>query len=386
MGAGRERARTLPFGMHRNRAASFVLLGLAAILPFACPAATVDGPYVVGSASGGIEAWTVEADDAGARKQARPVAPGDSLVVPAVGSLPAFAVVLRKPAERARDTVSAAATAPLFVVADTHGEFEILVDMLRAHRVVNGKLGWSFGRGQLVVLGDVFDRGANQVEILWLLYELEAQARKAGGAVHLVLGNHETMVLRGDLRYLNPKYQQIVGLSGVKSYAQLFDARSVLGQWLRTRPAVLELNDSLYLHGGVSPALVARKWSLAEINDGVRAGLNELPPFGPAERERVEFLLGEAGPLWYRGYFPERSNGVAATMADVDASLAQFGVQRVLVGHTIVPTITRLYGGKVIAVQVYPGHEADGRDHFECLSIRNGKLLRALPDGSTQPL
>ena len=371
--------------MHRNRLPFAVLLGLAALVPLACLAATLDGPYVLRSAAGGLEAWTVESGDAGARKQARPVAVGDALDVPAVGSLPAFKVTLRKPAGIAKDAVSVAPATPMFVVADTHGEFEILADMLRAHRVVNGKLAWSFGRGQLVVLGDVFDRGANQLEILWLLYELEAQARKAGGAVHLLLGNHETMALRGDLRYLHPKYTQTAALSGV-SYARLFDAQSVLGQWLRTRPAMLKLNDALYLHGGVSRALVDRKLSLAEINDGVRAGLNERPPFSPAERERVEFLLGQAGPLWYRGYFPERGTGIAATMADVDATLAQFGVRRVFVGHTIVPTITRLYEGKVIAVQVYPGHEADGRDHFECLSIRNGKLLRALPDGSTQPL
>ena len=363
-----------------------VLLCFAARLPAICLAATVDGPYVVRAASGQLESWTVEDDGAGLRKQSRPVSAGDSLAVAAVGSLPAFTVTLRKPAEVAKDSFAVASAAPLFVVADTHGEFEILADMLRAHRVVNGKLAWSFGRGQLVVLGDVFDRGANQVEILWLLYELEAQARRAGGAVHLLLGNHEVMALRGDLRYLNARYAQATPLLGVRTYSQLFDAHSVLGQWLRTRPAVLKLNDSLYLHGGVSPALVARKLSLAEINDGVRAGLNELPPFSPQERERVEFLLGQEGPLWYRGYFPERVNGTAAAMADVDASLAQFAVRRVIVGHTIVPTITPLYAGKVVAVQVYPGHEADGRDHFECLSIKSGKLLRALPDGSTQPL
>ncbi|MEO8063551.1 MAG: metallophosphoesterase [Pseudomonadota bacterium] len=371
--------------MHRKPLRFALLLALAALVPLCSLAASLDGPYVVRGA-GGFEAWTVESGEAGARKQARPVAVGQSLEVPAVGSLPAFAVTLRKPAQIASDTITVAASTPLFVVADTHGEFEILVDMLRAHRVVNGKLGWSFGRGHLIVLGDVFDRGANQVEILWLLYELEAQARKAGGAVHLLLGNHEIMALRGDLRYLNAKYAQTSTLLGVETYSQLFDVRSVLGQWLRTRPAVLKLNDSLYLHGGVSPALADRKLTLAEINDGVRAGLNELPPFSPTERERVEFLLGAAGPLWYRGYFPEHGNAPAATMAEIDSMLARFGVRRVFVGHTIVPTITRLYDGKVIAVQVYPAHEADGRDHFEALSIRNGKLLRALPDGNTHPL
>jgi hypothetical protein len=114
--------------------------------------------------------------------------------------------------------------------------------------------------------------------------------------------------------------------------------------------------------------------------------LSELPPFSPAERERVEFLMGQTGPLWYRGYFPEHDRSPAATMADVDATLARFGVKRVIVGHTIVSTITPLYDGKVIAVQVYPHHESDGSERFECLLLRGGKLLRALPDGTTQIL
>ena len=365
---------------------SRVLVLALASMALRALAAPVDGPYVVRGADGRLEAWTVEAGDRGNTRAVQPATEGARLTVPAVGSLPAFEVTLRKPAAAARDALVTAASAPLFVVADTHGEFEILVDMLRAHGIVDAKLGWSFGRGHLVVLGDVLDRGAHQVEILWLLYALEAQAGKAGGGVHLVLGNHETMVLRGDLRYMNPKYAQTVAVLGVNSYAQLFDAGSVLGAWLRSRPTMLKVNDLLCLHGGVSRALTDRKLPLAQINEGVRAGLNALPPFGAAERDSTDFLLGPAGPLWYRGYFPEGGHDPAASAADVDLALKQFGVRRILVGHTIVPTITPLYGGKVIAVQVYPEHDAAGHEHFEALIVLRGKLLRALPDGSTQPL
>jgi len=60
-------------------------------------------------------------------------------------------------------------------------------------------------------------------------------------------------------------------------------------------------------------------------------------------------------------------------------------VRRILVGHTIVPTITPLFDGKVIAVQVYPKREG-GEVHFESLLVKSGKLFRATPDGSTSPL
>jgi Calcineurin-like phosphoesterase len=362
-----------------------LVIAVAAFLSCGACAAPVDGPYVMRGTDGKLESWTIESADATVTRQVRPVAVGEQLVVPAVGSLPAFTVKLRKPAEVAAATVSLAAAVPLLVVADTHGEFEILADMLRAQRVVNERFGWSFGRGHLVVLGDVFDRGEHQLEILWLLYELEAQARAAGGGAHLLLGNHEVMVMSGDLRYMQPKYARTAQLSGVQSYAQLFDAGSVLGQWLRTRPTIMKVGGLLCLHGGVSRALVDRKLSLGDINESVRGALREPPPFDAAERERAQFLLNELGPLWYRGYF-SRADVPAATMEDVDLTLAQFAVQRILVGHTIVPTVTPLYDGKVVAVQVYPGHDAAGRDHFEALLIENGKLLRALPDGSKQPL
>src|ERR1700741_1845384 len=228
-------------------------------------AASVDaGPYVLRGADGGGEAWAVEAPADGERKRVLPLA-AKTLAVPAVGDMPAFNVKLRAPAAIARDALEIAPKAPLFVVADTHGEFEILARMLLAHGVVDERLRWKFGRGHLVVLGDVFDRGPNHTEILWLLYQLESDAQKAGGGAHLVLGNHETMVVRGDLRYLHPKYRSTAGLLGLGSYAELFGARSVLGQWLRTRPAVFRINRYLFAHGGISRALVDRGLTLAEI-------------------------------------------------------------------------------------------------------------------------
>jgi hypothetical protein len=357
------------------------LSALAAI----AAAATVDGPYVVRDARGALVSWTVDADTDGARKQAQPLAPDATITVPAVGKLPPFQVRLRPPAAAARDAFTTAAKSPLFVVADTHGEYEILAQMLQAHRVVDGQLRWSFGRGQLVVLGDVFDRGPNHLEILWLLYELEAQARKAGGAVHLLLGNHETMVLLGDLRYLHPKYAASTRALRVESYAALFDAGSVLGQWLRSRPAVLRINRMLFLHAGISRALLERQLTLADINATIRGALTGSPP-DAAARERTELLMASHGPLWYRGYFPEHKGYPPATPADIAATLKHFEVDRILVGHTIVPAITPLYDGRVIAVQVYPKRDGAGAATFESLIIRGTKLFRALPDGTAQPL
>jgi calcineurin-like phosphoesterase family protein len=353
---------------------------------WAAAAADLDAPYVMRDGAGRLEAWTVEATPAGPAKRTRPLKPGSKITVAAVGSAPAFTVKLRPPADLAPDKLTTVKSPPLFVVADTHGEYEIFAAMLIKHGVVDAKLHWLFGRGHLVMLGDVFDRGPNQTEILWLLYALEAEARGAGGGVDFVLGNHETMALRGDLRYLNPKYREVTTALGVGSYSRLFAANSVLGQWLRTRPTVLQIDHLLFLHGGISKELVARGFALSEINGTVRAVLNDGAYVNEVARERADFLFGESGPLWYRGYFADEAGVTAASDEDVRLARQRFGVDRILVGHTRVPTITPLYGGQVIAVQVYPRRDSSGNTSFEALLIRDGTLLRARPDGSTGPL
>jgi Calcineurin-like phosphoesterase len=354
------------------------LLGLALSSAFA---AQPDGPYVLLDADG-WQAVSVAVQGDTASRQSRPLKEGESVRIPAQGSAPPFSVKLRPPASDAADAVTTAAKAPVFVVADTHGEYEILISMLRAHKVLGAKLEWKFGRGHLVVLGDVFDRGPHHLEILWLLYKLEAEARKAGGGAHLVLGNHEMMAMRGDLRYLHPKYLETASLLQVPNYSQLFAADSLLGQWLRTRPAMLVVNDTLCLHAGISRALVDSGLTLTEINQTIRSVLRDEPGQGAM----AELVTGTLGPLWYRGYFAGQSGFPPATDQDVALTLATFGVRRILIGHTIVPTVTPLYQGKVIAVQVYPKRDESGKALFESLLIRNGQPWRATLDGRLQTL
>ena len=347
-------------------------------------AASADGPYVLPDAGGGWLALSVAPRPEGAARESQPAAVGDLISVSAVGRVPAVQVRLRAPAAVSPAEVTFPGKAPRFLVADTHGEYQILAAMLRAQGVIGSRMEWQFGRGHLVVLGDVFDRGPNHLEILWLLYQLEAEARQAGGGVHLVLGNHETMVLRGDLRYLNEKYAESARLLGAGSYTQLFAAESLLGQWLRSKPAMLKVNDLLCLHAGVSRALLDSTLTLAEINAAARSALDK--PANATLGGIETLVMGQLGPLWYRGYFAGQRDFPSATMADVDQTLKTFDVRRVLVGHTIVPTVTPLYGGKVIAVQVYPKMDAAGRAEFEALLIRNGQPFRAKLDGSVRPL
>ena len=402
-----------------TRACAFVLFALLAAVPaFAAPIA--DGPYVIQTAEGGWVARWVEGDDSAPQARDQRLTKsaslkGGKLTIPAVGNLPAFTVTLRNPDNSLRAIAPDQVLLPkgnrLLVVADTHGEFEILVELLRKQGVIDARLNWSFGNGHLAVLGDAFDRGPNHTEIFWLLYELEAQAKAKGGGLHLMLGNHETLVLLGARQYLNPKYLASAKALGVPAYATLWDDRTLLGRWLRTKASVQKIGGYLCLHGGIAVEVVNRGYTLTQINQSVRDMLTYTPPYtGPnnryalndlrvmaskptatqADRDAAAFIvMHPLGPLWYRGYFPQSSGEPGfppATNDDVRRVLGAFDALAIFVGHTMVPTVTPLFDGKVIAVQVYPRRDDAGRANMEALLVKDGVFYRARIDGSVEEL
>jgi len=365
-----------------------LILSLALLASSATAAAeTFDGPYLVPNGRGSWLARWVDSGDRGIAARDQPIKVGQDLTVPAVGRCPAFNVRIRAPEPVAPDEVKFSARQSLFVLADTHGEYEILCEFLQKHRVVDSSLRWAYGRGHLVVTGDIFDRGPNQTEILWWFYQLEAEAQRAGGGLHLLLGNHETMALRGDGRYLNDRYKQTATALNVRSYADLFAADTLLGQWLRAKPIVLKANSVLAMHGGLSKVLLDSGLSLHDINESARASFLRAADSSQEISEREQLVMGRQGPQWYRGYFPDQKEFITATRDDVDLTLRTFGVRTIVVGHTIVETVTPLYESKVIAVQVYPHRdEQSGAGVLEGAVLKNGQWQRARSDGSLSPL
>ena len=202
------------------------------------------------------------------------------------------------------------------------------------------------------------------------------EAAAAGGAVHFVLGNHETMVLYDDLRYVNPKYLRSAQLLG-RSYPQLYGADSVIGQWLRTRPVLLKIGDTLFLHGGISPEAVQLALDPARTNAAYQASLGLPKAEVKADPATAPLYDGKTSPIWYRGYFDGRLD-----TAGVQAVLDRLQLTRIVVGHTSMPHVSSFHGDRVIAIDSSIKNGENG----ELLFIEDGKLSRGLLDGSRVPL
>ncbi|MFT6808373.1 MAG: hypothetical protein ACJA01_001597 [Saprospiraceae bacterium] len=233
----------------------------------------------------------------------------------------------------------------VLALSDVHGQYDLMVQLLQAHNVIDADLNWSLGKGCLVVVGDNMDRGDKVLDILWLLFKLEKQAQKEGGMVHVLLGNHEIMVLNGDLRYLNKKYYYTSAVLKTR-YDRLFRVGSILGDWIASQQVVISVNNVLYLHGGISPLVLDMKMSLNKINkifsnDLIRKSKDDI-----VKDEKKSNLFFEEGPLWYRGYFGEEN----LPLKELETTLKKLKVEKIVVGHTSLDVITPLYEGRVIGI------------------------------------
>lgn len=264
----------------------------------------------------------------------------------------------------------------LAALSDIHGQYNLMLQLFKNNGIIDADNNWNFADGHLVITGDVLDRGEKQTEILWFLYHLERQALEAGGKLHLLLGNHEVMVLNGDLRYLNNKYQYTAALLD-RRYQSLFTEETILGNWLRSKNVLVKVNDSLFTHAGFHPDLVSANLSLSVINRIFKEHLVE----SELESPRVgmaEYLYKKSGPIWFRGYFKDDK----ATLDQVHSLLEHFDVNHIVVGHTSQDKIETRYQGKVIAID----SSIKRGEYGEILFIEGQQKWRGSLSGESLPL
>lgn len=270
----------------------------------------------------------------------------------------------------------------LLAVSDIHGDHGSLRGILRAAGVIDEQDRWTWGDGHLVVLGDVLDRGGGVTECLWLIYRLRQEAAGQGGRVHCLLGNHELMVIRGDLRYVHERYLEgVAGATGME-YDDLFGPGTELGRWMRTWPAAVIVDGTLFVHGGIAPPSVTDALPLEEMNELAWRALDissVMLRFSPDEA----VLFGGLGPFWYRGYhYGMEDRYPQASSDDIEGLLEYYGVDRMVVGHSEVDGITPLYGGRVIAIDV-PVEELGGQ---QALLFKDGMLYAVDHEGVLREL
>lgn len=257
-------------------------------------------------------------------------------------------------------------------LSDIHGQYDLAIEILQNNKIIDAELNWIFGKGHLVIVGDIFDRGPKAHQMLWLTYKLEHQAKAAGGNVHFILGNHEYMIFLKDFRYVNEKYLAISKLLNL-DYNELYGEETVLGRWLRSKPTILKINDNIYLHGGISEEFLSEvAFDIETINDTMRQSIDR----SKEEMKSTDFYktyYGSTGPIWYRGYFKEDLEG-----KQVSNILKKTKAEHIIVGHTTNDSIVSLFNKRIYGVDSRIKKGENG----EILFINNDDFSRGTKDGS----
>lgn len=344
-------------------------------------------------------------------------------------------------------------------MSDPHGAYDALVRTMENAGIVDADGNWVGAAAHLVITGDLLDRGADSRRIMDLVMRLEQQAPEAGGRVHLTLGNHEVMNLVGDLRYVavgeyaafadeesaeerERWFQSMLSARrlatesevdevalreefdrvrppGFYAHRRAFGSEGQYGRWLLQKPLLVVVNDTAFVHGGLSPMVA--ELGLDRLNDEMRSQivdyvvavetLNNGGLIDPAmnfyEHEfAAEAMLADAtapveiraaletvvalndapvhdsiGPLWYRGNV---GCSLPTEGESLDASLAAIGASRVVIGHT--PTLGRQvlerFDGRVIEIDTGMLKSAyHGTGH--ALILENDEILVARELDST---
>lgn len=372
------------------------------------------------------------------------------------------AVMLRPVAPELR---AQGGTQRVVAIADIHGAEENFVSILQAAGLIDQQRKWSGGRSRFVQTGDFTDRGAPVRNVMDLLMRLEDEARRAGGRVEVLFGNHEGMNILRDVRDVSPNaYQAFADQdsesrrnkafmahatiarrfgeelnrndwlrthpAGYVEYIEAMGPRGRYGRWLRSRKVVTKVDDSLFMHAGISPqsnatvddvnrlvereirmfddavaalqqaGLIAPSFTLQEIVAVLSAELNRIAALLREKKEldpeitqdyvaRLQrvitidkwALLAADGPLWFRGY---------ATLGEdaqpqIEALLNRLGAARFVVGHTpqIPGRISTRFGNRIFLIDtgMLTSYFKGGRP--SALEIADGKITAIYPDERT---
>lgn len=267
----------------------------------------------------------------------------------------------------------------LVAIGDLHGDLSATRAAFRLAGAIDSLDHWAGGDLVIVQTGDILDRGDEEEAIFRFLEKLSAEATEAGGAIHVLNGNHELMNAYLDYRYVTEggwaDFEDVTTVATVDSFlatlephqrarAQALRPGGEFARHLAEHNTFLIVGTTLFTHGGVLPEHV--DWGLDWMNAEIRSWLR-------GETRQPEWIRGELSPVWNRLYSDAPDMAACDTLAMV---LEGLDVERMVVGHTIQEAgITSYCGGRVWCIDVGMAEHYGGRP--EVLEIR-GDDVRGL--------
>src|SRR3546814_3581869 len=139
------------------------------------------------------------------------------------------------------------------------------------------------------------------------------------------------LLLQGRPKHVADKYYATINATGL-DHGELWSAGTELGRWLRSKPVLVKVGDTLFAHGGISPRVLATGLDIDAI-DAVAARRIDLRRRETESPLATTLLQAPTALTKYRGLARASRGYQPATPAHVRNLLAHFGVRRITIGQ-----------------------------------------------------
>lgn len=274
----------------------------------------------------------------------------------------------------------------IIVIGDLHADYLKTKQLFINLKLIDSHDNWIAQPPETTVvqLGDQVDGGGRglgesfgELNLINFMEDLHLKAKKQGGGVYSLIGNHEIMNLIGDFRYSSNKDIKLQG--GLQKRKKLFAAGNELFNRLScTRNVVLKVGNFVFAHAGILPEHITEKNKdhfIKKINTLMRLFLQGVK--SPDDAEIQKYFLSHSGIIWNREYGNEEPR-----CDKFDKISKMLNVGHMIIGHTIQDKINSKCDNRLWRVDV--GISGIFKtNNMEVLEILNDGV--ALPENNNRP-
>lgn len=262
----------------------------------------------------------------------------------------------------------------IIAVGDLHGDYKIFIKILEMTKLIDSNGNWVGKDTYVVQVGDTLDGKrpdvtpdkefldeSGEIELMRYIIQLDSQAKRFGGRVISLLGNHELYpyylkddphflkdyVKTKDIQTLKEKFN---GADRLKFFQPGKEGANLLS---RTRPLLIQLGEFLFIHGSITNKLIKYgldsngKVNISKINEQTSkwlSGKGKIPKY-------LEDTTSE-NPVFSRMYSSDQDFN-KSECDKISKQLSYFNnVNYVVMGHSRYKNINATCQNKLIRTDV----------------------------------
>ena len=291
----------------------------------------------------------------------------------------------------------------IIAVGDIHGDYQVFIKVLLMCKLIDINLNWIGDDTYLIQLGDTLDgkrpdtkidsaflNESGEVEIIRLILDLDSQAKRHGGRVISLIGNHElySHYYADDRQFKRDfvktkdveQFKKVYNVDRTKFLKPGGIGGSLLG---RTRPLILQLGEFIFIHGSITDKLIKNslnpvtgKVDIAKINKETGLWLQ-----GKAKVPVYLEEMDEQNPVFSRLYSKKLTFN-EQECSNFDNQLKFFeGANYVVMGHSRFKTINSACNRALIRTDVSLSRAFGGN-----LNNKSLQALEIIQNKNTDPV